>query len=66
MGMLIRVEKDAAMLMMSTSNFDRPDVRAVRLRLWRKLYTGTLSAVDGAMRTISTSRCALRRRTGRA
>ena len=52
-GMLIRVEKDAAMLMMSTSNFDRPDVRAVRLHdFQRKLYTRTLSAVDSAMETI--------------
>jgi transcription elongation factor SPT5 len=58
-GMLIRVEKDAAMLMMSTSNFDRPDVRAVRLHdFQRKLQTRTLTAVDSAMETIeSKSMC---------
>ena len=52
-GMVTRVEKDAAMLMMQSSNPDRPDVRAVRLHdMRRKVMTRGISAVDAQMETI--------------
>lgn len=52
-GMVVRVEKDAAVLMMQTSSADRPDVRPVRLHdMRRKVNTRNLSAVDGSMETV--------------
>jgi transcription elongation factor SPT5 len=52
-GMVVRVEKDAAVLMMQTSSAERPDVRPVRLHdMRRKLNTRNLSAVDGSMETV--------------
>ena len=52
-GMVVRVEKDAAMLMMQSSSVDRPDVRPVReTDMRRKVNTRNLSAVDGSMETV--------------
>jgi transcription elongation factor SPT5 len=52
-GMVVRVEKDAAVLMMQTSSVDRPDVRPARLHdMRRKVNTRGLSAVDGSMETL--------------
>ena len=52
-GMVVRVEKDAAVLMMQNSSFDRPDVRPARLHdMRRKVNTRGLSAVDGSMETV--------------
>ena len=39
-GMVVRVEKDAAMLMMQSSTPDRPDVRATRLHDMRRKAGG--------------------------
>ena len=39
-GMVVRVEKDAAMLMMQSSTPDRPDVRATRLHDMRRMAGG--------------------------
>jgi transcription elongation factor SPT5 len=52
-GMVVRVEKDAAVLMMQSSSADRPDVRPARLHdMRRKVNTRGLSAVDGSMETM--------------
>ena len=52
-GMVVRVEKDAAVLMMQSSSADRPDVRPARLHdMRRKVNTRGLSAVDGSMETV--------------
>ena len=52
-GMVVRVEKDAAVLMMQSSSVDRPDVRPARLHdMRRKVNTRGLSAVDGSMETV--------------
>ena len=52
-GMVVRVEKDAAMLMMQSSTTDRPDVRATKLTdMRRRLITRNINAVDAQMETI--------------
>lgn len=52
-GMVVRVEKDAAMLMMMSSTPDRPDVRATRLHdMKRKIMTRNISAVDAQMENV--------------
>ena len=52
-GVVTRVEKDAAMLMMQGSTADRPDIRAAKLHdMRRKVSTRNISAVDAQMETI--------------
>ena len=52
-GMVVRIEKDAAMLMMQSSTPDRPDIRAARLHdMRRRVNTRNISAVDAQMETI--------------
>ena len=52
-GMIVRVEKDAAMVMMASSTADRPDVRPVKLHdMRRKLMDRRVTASDAGMETI--------------